>query len=83
MACRRQMMVLALLVIMTTSSLTAEGWGWYHRTPCRGVEQPDPDSCPVSCLISDPVCGKDGNTYYCGCLDAMCSGTKAERYGEC
>ncbi|CAN1160113.1 hypothetical protein LINPERPRIM_LOCUS21890 [Linum perenne] len=60
-----------------------EGWGWGHRTPCKGVEEPDADSCPVSCLISDPVCGEDGYTYYCGCLDAMCSGTKVKRYGEC
>ncbi|CAN0889147.1 hypothetical protein LINGRAHAP2_LOCUS16034 [Linum grandiflorum] len=50
---------------------------------CKGMAEPDPESCPISCIISDPMCGEDGYTYYCGCQDAMCSGTRIVHSGEC
>ncbi|GMJ10919.1 Kazal-type Proteinase Inhibitor 2 [Hibiscus trionum] len=40
-------------------------------------------SCPVSCFRTDPVCGDDGVTYWCGCADAHCSGAKVAKIGFC
>ncbi|KAI3992349.1 hypothetical protein MKX01_030070 [Papaver californicum] len=42
-----------------------------------------PHSCPVNCFRTDPVCGVDGVTYWCGCADAYCAGTKVAKYGFC
>ncbi|KAK9291330.1 hypothetical protein L1049_019275 [Liquidambar formosana] len=42
-----------------------------------------PASCPVKCFRTDPVCGVDGVTYWCGCADAMCSGTRVAKLGFC
>ncbi|KAL3524496.1 hypothetical protein ACH5RR_017330 [Cinchona calisaya] len=41
------------------------------------------DSCPVKCFRTDPVCGVDGVTYWCGCADAHCSGTRVAKLGFC
>ena len=40
-------------------------------------------SCSVACLVADPVCGSDGNTYRCGAADAACHGTVVLHEGEC
>lgn len=40
-------------------------------------------SCPVSCFRPDPVCGVDGNTYWCGCADAQCAGVEVAKIGFC
>ncbi|KAI3918475.1 hypothetical protein MKX01_041795 [Papaver californicum] len=42
-----------------------------------------PNSCPVNCFRTDPVCGADGVTYWCGCADAYCAGTKVAKLGFC
>ncbi|KAM7499850.1 hypothetical protein LguiA_024264 [Lonicera macranthoides] len=42
-----------------------------------------PVSCPVNCFRTDPVCGVDGVTYWCGCPDALCSGTRVAKLGFC
>ncbi|XP_022140968.1 uncharacterized protein LOC111011494 [Momordica charantia] len=42
-----------------------------------------PSSCPVKCFRTDPVCGVDGVTYWCGCADALCSGVKVASLGFC
>ncbi|GAB4826060.1 hypothetical protein Ancab_008931 [Ancistrocladus abbreviatus] len=42
-----------------------------------------PGSCPVKCFRPDPVCGEDGITYWCGCADAHCAGTRVEKAGFC
>jgi hypothetical protein len=42
-----------------------------------------PNSCPVKCFRTDPVCGVDGVTYWCGCADAICAGTKVAKLGFC
>ncbi|KAG9455390.1 hypothetical protein H6P81_008294 [Aristolochia fimbriata] len=42
-----------------------------------------PASCPVNCFRTDPVCGEDGVTYWCGCADAMCAGTRVAKLGFC
>lgn len=45
---------------------------------------PDPArSCPVKCFRPDPVCGEDGVTYWCGCADAQCAGTRVAKSGFC
>lgn len=41
------------------------------------------DSCPVKCFTTDPVCGEDGVTYWCGCADAHCAGTRVAKLGFC
>eukprot|EP01018_Ginkgo_biloba_P015275 Gb_41649 [translate_table: standard] len=40
-------------------------------------------SCPVSCFRPDPVCGVDGVTYWCGCVDAQCAGIEVAKVGFC
>lgn len=42
-----------------------------------------PASCPVTCFRTDPVCGVDGVTYWCGCAEAACAGTKVAKSGFC
>ncbi|EEF42757.1 serine-type endopeptidase inhibitor, putative [Ricinus communis] len=49
--------------------------------PCG--EYGRPVSCPVNCFRTDPVCGVDGVTYWCGCRDAWCAGTKVAKKGFC
>ncbi|KAI8031552.1 hypothetical protein LOK49_LG01G01850 [Camellia lanceoleosa] len=48
---------------------------------CAGTAPPP--SCPVRCFRTDPVCGVDGVTYWCGCADALCSGTRVAKLGFC
>ncbi|KAJ4975788.1 hypothetical protein NE237_000894 [Protea cynaroides] len=48
---------------------------------CAGT--PQPSTCPVNCFRTDPVCGVDGITYWCGCADAMCAGTRVAKSGFC
>lgn len=48
---------------------------------CARVEKPA--SCPVSCFKTEPVCGSDGVTYWCGCADAMCAGARVAKLGFC
>ncbi|KAL7230156.1 hypothetical protein ACSBR2_008645 [Camellia fascicularis] len=48
---------------------------------CAGTAPPP--SCPVKCFRTDPVCGVDGVTYWCGCADALCSGTRVAKLGFC
>ncbi|KAI8565169.1 hypothetical protein RHMOL_Rhmol03G0240000 [Rhododendron molle] len=48
---------------------------------CGGNETPA--SCPVNCFRTDPVCGADGVTYWCGCADARCAGTRVAKLGFC
>ncbi|KAL4379369.1 hypothetical protein GQ457_02G001650 [Hibiscus cannabinus] len=42
-----------------------------------------PASCPVKCFRTEPVCGVDGVTYWCGCADAYCAGTRVAKLGFC
>ncbi|XAR71562.1 hypothetical protein NMG60_11017900 [Bertholletia excelsa] len=48
---------------------------------CAGTAAPA--SCPVKCFRTDPVCGVDGVTYWCGCTDALCAGTRVAKLGFC
>ncbi|KAL2921599.1 Solute carrier organic anion transporter family member 1B1 [Bienertia sinuspersici] len=40
-------------------------------------------SCPVKCFRTDPVCGENGVTYWCGCADAHCAGIRVVKLGFC
>nr|KYP69339.1 hypothetical protein KK1_008529 [Cajanus cajan] len=40
-------------------------------------------SCPVKCFRTDPVCGVDGVTYWCGCSEAACAGAQVAKLGFC
>jgi len=48
--------------------------------PPTGTCQP---VCELDCFRADPVCGADGNTYWCGEADAWCHGTVVTHPGEC
>lgn len=50
---------------------------------CPRKTTTDQDSCPVKCFTTDPVCGEDGVTYWCGCADAHCAGTRVAKLGFC
>ncbi|KAH7543694.1 hypothetical protein ACOSP7_031628 [Xanthoceras sorbifolium] len=39
--------------------------------------------CPVKCFTTNPVCGDDGVTYWCGCAEALCAGAKVAKVGFC
>ncbi len=41
------------------------------------------DTCTISCLVPDPVCGTDGRTYTCGAREAECYGVEVAYEGEC
>ncbi|XP_042492867.1 uncharacterized protein LOC122072575 [Macadamia integrifolia] len=47
------------------------------------AETSQPSTCPVNCFRTNPVCGVDGITYWCGCADAMCAGTRVAKLGFC
>lgn len=42
-----------------------------------------PSSCPAKCFRTDPVCGADGVTYWCGCAEAACAGAEVAKLGFC
>ncbi|TKY73990.1 hypothetical protein E2542_SST02749 [Spatholobus suberectus] len=48
---------------------------------CGGVAPRS--SCPVKCFRTDPVCGVDGVTYWCGCTEAACAGAQVAKLGFC
>lgn len=48
--------------------------------PPTGACQPP---CTINCLVPDPVCGTDGETYSCGELEAQCHGAEVEHRGPC
>lgn len=52
------------------------------ESPCGGGKS-NPVNCPVSCFRTDPVCGVDGVTYWCGCADAVCAGAQVAKLGFC
>ncbi|EEF47109.1 uncharacterized protein LOC8270797 [Ricinus communis] len=62
---------------MLIEQITSKGNG----DVCKGVTAPA--SCPINCFRADPVCGVDGRTYWCGCDDALCSGTTVAKIGAC
>ncbi len=39
--------------------------------------------CSIACFVADPVCGSDGETYFCGEPDAHCNGATVEYDGAC
>ncbi|TXG71135.1 hypothetical protein EZV62_006070 [Acer yangbiense] len=42
-----------------------------------------PTYCPVRCFTTNPVCGDNGVTYWCGCTEALCAGAKVAKTGFC
>ncbi|KAH7653542.1 Kazal-type serine protease inhibitors protein [Dioscorea alata] len=66
-------LLLLLLIAFSTYSYAA-------NDPCAVATAA---SCPVTCFRTDPVCGEDGNTFWCGCAEAACSGVRVARRGFC
>ncbi|KAE9605978.1 hypothetical protein Lalb_Chr10g0103031 [Lupinus albus] len=60
----------------TAASVTGEGP--YHL--CAGMTT---SSCPAKCFRTDPVCGVNGVTYWCGCAEAACDGVEVAKLGFC
>ncbi|XP_057740768.1 uncharacterized protein LOC130957927 [Arachis stenosperma] len=54
-----------------------------NMCPNAASSSSPPASCPVKCFRTDPVCGVDGVTYWCGCAEAECAGAKVEKMGFC
>ncbi|GAA0176302.1 protease inhibitor [Lithospermum erythrorhizon] len=54
----------------------------YSDICSTGVEDSSA-SCPINCFRADPVCGANGVTYWCGCPDAHCAGTRVVKTGAC
>ncbi|KAK8587278.1 hypothetical protein V6N13_086272 [Hibiscus sabdariffa] len=86
------LLMLLLLVVPFSSSLTVGTQRNFtagillpsDAADACGVSPPSRRySCPVSCFRTDPVCGDDGVTYWCGCADAHCSGAKVAKIGFC
>ncbi|KAL2542389.1 serine protease inhibitor [Abeliophyllum distichum] len=50
---------------------------------CPVIFTSNSDACPVKCFRPDPVCGVDGVTYWCGCMDAHCAGMRVKKLGFC
>ncbi|OMO95131.1 hypothetical protein CCACVL1_05554 [Corchorus capsularis] len=83
------LLLLLLLIIVPSSSSSAVGLQQLFsviRLPsdvdaCAG--SPQPNYCPVNCFKTDPVCGENGVTYWCGCGDAHCAGVKVAKKGFC
>ncbi|CAA7394903.1 unnamed protein product [Spirodela intermedia] len=44
---------------------------------------PPEEFCNINCLVPDPVCGANGVTYICGCVEADCNGVRVVKLGEC
>ncbi|CAN0889149.1 hypothetical protein LINGRAHAP2_LOCUS16035 [Linum grandiflorum] len=68
----KQLWVMMMVLLVATASAQTD--------PC---EAPAASSCPINCFRADPVCGADGVTYWCGCADAACHGTKVAKLGAC
>lgn len=41
------------------------------------------NECAIECVRADPVCGVDGNTYWCGKPEAECYGVEVAYAGQC
>lgn len=41
------------------------------------------DNCNIQCFVADPVCGANGVTYGCGCVEAHCNGVRVVKLGDC
>ncbi len=39
--------------------------------------------CQAACLDPDPVCASNGETYWCGAAEAVCSGNQVSYSGDC
>ncbi|MCI39020.1 hypothetical protein A2U01_0060249, partial [Trifolium medium] len=71
--CIFPMFVLAMIppVIRLPSEVIGEG-----KNVCAEAVASVSTWCPVKCFRTDPVCGVDGVTYWCGCAEAACAGVK-------
>ncbi|WRX10558.1 hypothetical protein QQP08_003045 [Theobroma cacao] len=63
--------------------LPSDGFTSAHENEGVCTRFTKPASCPVNCFRTEPVCGVDGVTYWCGCADALCAGTRVAKLGFC
>ncbi|WJX67914.1 hypothetical protein P8452_52339 [Trifolium repens] len=78
----------ALCIIFPIFTTAEQEQSSVIRLPSAGEEQSlcsgtTPSSCPSKCFRTDPVCGADGVTYWCGCAEAACAGAKVAKLGFC
>ncbi|BAT78950.1 uncharacterized protein LOC124849007 [Vigna umbellata] len=67
-------------VVSTVLRMPSQVAGDQGQKICGGIT---PSSCPVKCFRTDPVCGVDGVTYWCGCSEAACAGAQVAKMGFC
>ncbi|CAH1424822.1 unnamed protein product [Lactuca virosa] len=78
-----------IFVAVTALALPSTANRDFLRLPSDDVSAslcPDPitpGSCPVKCFRTAPVCGVNNVTYWCGCAEAVCAGTRVAKLGFC
>ncbi|KAK7410785.1 hypothetical protein VNO78_01874 [Psophocarpus tetragonolobus] len=72
-------LIAGILVLCVMQAVKGEVSG-EGKEVCGGVAAV---SCPVKCFRTDPVCGVDGVTYWCGCTEAACAGAQVAKLGFC
>lgn len=73
-------LLLLLLAVVSLNSGVAPAEGAAGNLCGRS---PPEESCNINCLVPDPVCGANGVTYTCGCVEADCNGVRVVKLGEC
>ncbi|KAJ0045683.1 hypothetical protein Pint_05457 [Pistacia integerrima] len=72
-----------LIISIFSLSLRSFPTGRYDSPLEMCDSSSDPSSCPVKCFTTNPVCGVDGVTYWCGCEEAKCAGAQVAKMGFC
>ncbi|KAI3749124.1 hypothetical protein L6452_12724 [Arctium lappa] len=80
------MMMMMMMMMIFSLFATVRSNPHFLRLPSSDVCPPDtltPGSCPVKCFRTAPVCGVNNVTYWCGCAEALCAGTRVAKLGFC
>ncbi|OIW02513.1 hypothetical protein TanjilG_12827 [Lupinus angustifolius] len=68
----------SVLRLPSQTAASVAGEGPYRL--CAGTKT---SSCPAKCFRTDPVCGVNGVTYWCGCAEAACDGVEVAKLSFC
>ncbi|XP_061339216.1 uncharacterized protein LOC133285914 [Gastrolobium bilobum] len=82
----RFLVIFSLCIIFPVVATAEQEESSVLRLPSQGPSlctRTTPSSCPAKCFRTDPVCGVDGVTYWCGCAEAACAGAEVAKLGFC